>query len=87
MRLPSTHGIKRSALVKKRSSNSIQENSEPIQTRLKVDNVEKYSNKMNLSNAISQRRPLTFSDYIKTRLSTVCSRRKIEESNCYFCQD
>ena len=37
MRLPSTHGIKRSVLVKKRSSNSIQENSEPIQTRWKKD--------------------------------------------------
>ena len=41
MRLPRTHGIKRSVLVKKRSSNSIQENSEPIQTRWKKDNVEK----------------------------------------------
>ena len=86
MRLPSTHGIKRSVLVKKRSSNSIQENSEPIQTRWKKDNVEKSSNKINLSNAISQRWPQTFLDYIKTRLSIVCSGRKIEENNCYFCQ-
>ena len=86
MRLPSTHGIKHSVLVKKRSSNSIQENSEPIQTRWKKDNVEKSSNKINLSNAISQRWPQTFLDYIKTRLSIVCSGRKIEENNCYFCQ-
>ena len=67
MRLPSTHSIKRKVLVKKPSSNSIQENWEPIQKRWKVDNVEKDSNKMNLSNAISQRWPLTFSDDVKTR--------------------